>query len=538
MTLGEKIKFGRKKLGLSKEDFASILNVSLEEVQSIENNELLPDTNKMIQISNVLDFSLDYLLKDNFSNSSTKEKSNNQNKEEITNVEFISIDQNDIADTENKDILVENNKQNINDHSYNKCIKQNKYKLIKIWSIIGVVLSPLALTSSFVYLGPCCYLCLLYYVVSIPLCIYILKLVKNSKNRDELIKWGIISLFFVSIISGILILTLKDEDYSNEEVIVKSQKNKVKQEKEEKFINKLQELGYTNINHSIKIIKKLKIDDNIKQEAYQKLNVLKNDCKNIKSYDDLNKFNKEVKKCIPKKKRSRKRITLLIVILSLIIASFGSLGGILINDGINYKIAVDNISTYKVSNNETIEKSLYRICFNYDGIDKLKEEYNVVKNCTSKISANISTNYGNYLNKTISKNNRKYLTEMFIKINLNNGSNKWYLGNYLSTICIPSIINDEYLTYASLRLKWTYYSSGFEMETNLPFPRNVNTSKVTGCRLIYNTNENKMYFYLMYSNGYSYEYFNINNLTYNKKNGKFYVDVYSFYYKKTYSFEI
>ena len=52
---------------------------------------------------------------------------------------------------------------------------------------------------------------------------------------------------------------------------------------------------------------------------------------------------------------------------------------------------------------------------------------------------------------------------MFIKINLNNGSNKWYLGNYLSTICIPSIINDEYLTYASLRLKWTYYSSGFEM---------------------------------------------------------------------------
>ena len=64
MTLGEKIELGRKKNGLSKEDFASILNISLEVVNAIEDNRYLPDTKLMIEISNVLNLSLDYLLKD------------------------------------------------------------------------------------------------------------------------------------------------------------------------------------------------------------------------------------------------------------------------------------------------------------------------------------------------------------------------------------------------------------------------------------------------------------------------------------------
>lgn len=64
MAFGEKLQLLRKQSGLSQEQLATQLGVSRQAVSKWELNDSLPDTDKVIQISDIFQVSLDYLLKE------------------------------------------------------------------------------------------------------------------------------------------------------------------------------------------------------------------------------------------------------------------------------------------------------------------------------------------------------------------------------------------------------------------------------------------------------------------------------------------
>ncbi len=62
MTLGEKIKNYRQKLGLSQEQFAEKINVSRQAITKWENDSGIPDIDNLILLSKVMGVSLDELV--------------------------------------------------------------------------------------------------------------------------------------------------------------------------------------------------------------------------------------------------------------------------------------------------------------------------------------------------------------------------------------------------------------------------------------------------------------------------------------------
>ncbi len=66
MTFAEKLYNLRTQHGYSQEALAEKLNVSRQAVSKWELGTTLPETEKMIQISDFFDVSIDYLLKENF----------------------------------------------------------------------------------------------------------------------------------------------------------------------------------------------------------------------------------------------------------------------------------------------------------------------------------------------------------------------------------------------------------------------------------------------------------------------------------------
>ena len=62
--IGTKISFCRKKAGLSQEALATRLNISRQAVSRWETGEAVPDTEKIVQLSRLLQVSTDYLLRD------------------------------------------------------------------------------------------------------------------------------------------------------------------------------------------------------------------------------------------------------------------------------------------------------------------------------------------------------------------------------------------------------------------------------------------------------------------------------------------
>ena len=53
------------------------------------------------------------------------------------------------------------------------------------------------------------------YSLEAPLCVLSIIFIKLSHNKKSTILWGVLSLIFVSLIGGILILTIKENDYIN-----------------------------------------------------------------------------------------------------------------------------------------------------------------------------------------------------------------------------------------------------------------------------------------------------------------------------------
>lgn len=64
MILADKIIEQRKKLGLSQEELASMMDVSRQSVSKWESAQSTPDLNKIIALSKIFDVSTDYLIKD------------------------------------------------------------------------------------------------------------------------------------------------------------------------------------------------------------------------------------------------------------------------------------------------------------------------------------------------------------------------------------------------------------------------------------------------------------------------------------------
>ena len=565
MTLGEKIKIGRKKNNLSKEDFAGILNISLDTVDSIENDEFIPEINKLKEISNVLEISLDYLLKDNVKTSKI---------ENLTKENRVPEDK-----KEEKQINVSKSVEKVNHNSivHEKRIKENKYNVIRIWMIIGTVLTPLVLGSSMIGLGPYSVIWLAFYGITIPLCVYVLRILKSARSRNDLIEWGILSLFLISIVGGILILILKDEDFEilteelklqeinkqkeierkkkekeNQKELEKQREaeriNKIREEeikrtileeeqkelRRQKYIKELQEAGYHEINEAFRKTKKAKVDDSKKQDAYKELKILKEKCKEVKSDNDLKSLKKEVKNVIPKKRLKPKQIVaILITVSTIIIAIAGTTGGLYYQTEINYKEVLNNISTYKTDKNQTIENSLNKVLFNYQKSSQIKKEFKTVKECSQNIYVHIASNWYVSVSNDASDKNREYLYKM-VNCVYYNSSNEWNLDYFIKDVCLPRFINNATLSNGSDYLKWTYDDGKNNLITNIS---SLNGSSSIKYSVTYDTGSNKLFFNIEFGN-YSFSSFDISNLTFDKATKEFKVDIYFYYNKTTKSFTI
>lgn len=88
MALSDKLYMLRKKSGLSQEQLAEQLSVSRQAISKWESGQSVPESEKLIAISNYFDVSLDYLLKDeneNESNDNAPETGTIQNTSDRTN---------------------------------------------------------------------------------------------------------------------------------------------------------------------------------------------------------------------------------------------------------------------------------------------------------------------------------------------------------------------------------------------------------------------------------------------------------------------
>ena len=72
MALSDKLYMLRKKSGLSQEQLAEQLSVSRQAISKWESGQSVPESEKLIAISNYFDVSLDYLLKDENENESNE----------------------------------------------------------------------------------------------------------------------------------------------------------------------------------------------------------------------------------------------------------------------------------------------------------------------------------------------------------------------------------------------------------------------------------------------------------------------------------
>lgn len=195
MTIGEKIQLCRKKKGMSQEDLANLLNVSRQSVQKWESGATVPEVNKLIAISDCFDISLDWLLKD-------------ANSPE----ENIQSEQEPIKEASSKEEPLE-----IQTVSYQPQRSGGpSYKAIKVWTILGIILTPLSIGGTILYAtnySRASLFALLIYLITIPVGIWVLHRVKYAPSKDETTRAGVVSLLFVSIIGGILILCTKESQF-------------------------------------------------------------------------------------------------------------------------------------------------------------------------------------------------------------------------------------------------------------------------------------------------------------------------------------
>ena len=319
MTLGEKIQLARKKKGMSQEDLANMLNVSRQAVQKWESGITQPEVSNLVQISNMFDVSLDYLLKD--------------------------IEETDSILEKEEKIVVEQTEPKIKKTIEKKRIRQGKYSSIKVWEIIGCILSPLFLGGSFVAAyGAYSLLCLLYYAVTIPICCSSLSKIKKSKGKDQTISSGVLSLLFVSLIGGILILTIKDSDYETytyKKQVAKESYDEQTEQVAKVLVEKVVKQAYTNaveevnykkecksvISSSIQLVnKENKISKEKKEAIIKELHIHEKSIERVKNRGDYLRFKQKAQEIIKDPlsiSNRRTAIIALIIIIALLVVVVG-----------------------------------------------------------------------------------------------------------------------------------------------------------------------------------------------------------------------
>ena len=125
-------------------------------------------------------------------------------------------------------------------------LKPSKIKTIKIWLIIGCVLSPMVLGGSLItFLGYWSLIIIGMYILTIPLTIIIINCLKNVSSKKELIFPGIMTLFIISVIAGILILAISDNSF--EEKMITQEELKVSSQQLNNSKNKITALSVLSI---------------------------------------------------------------------------------------------------------------------------------------------------------------------------------------------------------------------------------------------------------------------------------------------------
>lgn len=189
MTLGEKIQLSRKKKGMSQEDLANLLNVSRQAVQKWESGASTPELNKLVEMSNAFEVSLDWLVKD-----VEIEESQPEHKEEEKLAE---------PTTQKK--------------------TSNSYIVTKVFLIIGMVLTPISFSVNFMRIfsyektGVIFAVLAILYVIELVLGIPTLGALQKGKSKREIIGYAIMTMFCLSFIAGILMLASKDPFHPDKE---------------------------------------------------------------------------------------------------------------------------------------------------------------------------------------------------------------------------------------------------------------------------------------------------------------------------------
>lgn len=189
MTLGEKIQLSRKKKGMSQEDLANLLNVSRQAVQKWESGASTPELNKLVEMSNIFEVSLDWLVKDV------------NVEEQPSNKDAHSDAAPPLANTKTR----------------------NSYLVIKVFLIIGMVLTPLSFSAnimrvfSFENTGVVLAVLAIMYAITLTLGIPTLGALQKGKTKREIIGFAIMTIVCLSFIAGILMLASKDPFHPDKE---------------------------------------------------------------------------------------------------------------------------------------------------------------------------------------------------------------------------------------------------------------------------------------------------------------------------------
>ena len=92
MKFGDKLILLRKKKGLSQEELAEKLGVSRQSVSKWESNNTYPETDKIVQICNIFECSMDDLINDKVTDVETTYRKNKNNLNNVIDsfLEFIT----------------------------------------------------------------------------------------------------------------------------------------------------------------------------------------------------------------------------------------------------------------------------------------------------------------------------------------------------------------------------------------------------------------------------------------------------------------
>lgn len=126
-------------------------------------------------------------------------------------------------------------------------LSNKRLRKIKKWLIIGCILTPLFSAASILPASNYSYfslLALFEYFITIPFCCCAISCAKNAKKRDDMVKWGVVSLIFVSWIGGLIMLTTSDDafmdSYETNQIKTESKERNKEQSKVEKKYKNLQ----------------------------------------------------------------------------------------------------------------------------------------------------------------------------------------------------------------------------------------------------------------------------------------------------------